>query len=264
MGVSTAEKVESPTLLTTGVLNGARGTSVTKHCNFCGEPMLPDAKECKQCGWDQSKNGPPSTDPGDNKARLGVVAGLVVGYGVMSFLINGTPAPVHAEPARAPQYVEAPEITPEPTTEAVNEPAMAIGILPPAVASTPAASTASSALINIKVADTKGASIQAREALQYSFVLPETDQKCKLVGSTRGIGGFGRNIEIFLLTDDDYVFWHANPAAIPPSEWETFRGSETTLDYALHGPGTYHFVVSNQMSPTPQTVAVKAQVKCTR
>jgi hypothetical protein len=222
--------------------------------------MLPDAKECKQCGWDESKNAPPTTDPGDNKARLGVVAGLVVAYGLMTFLINGSPAPVRAEPARVPQYVDAPE----PTAETVNEPAMAIGTLPPAVASAPAASTAPSALITIKVADTKGASIQAREALQYAFVLPETEQKCKLVGSTSGIGGFGRNIEIFLLTDDDYLFWHANPAAIPPSEWETFRGSETTLDYTLRGPGTYHFVVSNQMSPTPQTVAVKAQVKCVR
>jgi hypothetical protein len=222
--------------------------------------MLPDAKECKQCGWDESKNAPPTTDPGDNKARLGVVAGLVVAYGLMTFLINGSPAPVRAEPARVPQYVDAPE----PTAETVNEPAMAIGTLPPAVASAPAASTAPSALITIKVADTNGSTIQAREALQYVFVLPETEQKCKLVGSTRGIGGFGRNIEIFLLSDDDYLFWHANPAAIPPSEWETFRGSETTLDYTLRGPGTYHFVVSNQMSPTPQTVAVKAQVKCVR
>jgi hypothetical protein len=132
------------------------------------------------------------------------------------------------------------------------------------VASAATPSTPSSALITIKVADTKGASIQARDALQYAFEVPETVQKCKLVGSTKGVGGFGRNIEVFLLTDDDYVFWHANPAAIAASQWETFRGSETTLDFALPGPGTYHFVVSNQMSPTPQTVAVKAQVKCTR
>ncbi|HCU11633.1 MAG TPA: hypothetical protein DGB72_05870 [Gemmatimonadetes bacterium] len=222
--------------------------------------MSADDKECKQCGWDLSKNAPPSTDPGDNKARLGVAAGLIVAYGVMSFLIQGTPAEARAEPARATQYAAAPE----PRTEPVSEPAMAIGTLPQSVSSAPAASTASSALITIKVADTKGASIQSRDALQYKFEVPETDQKCRLVGSTRGIGGFGRNIEVFLLTDDDYVFWHANPAAIAPSQWETFRGSETTLDYALPGPGTYHFVVSNQMSPTPQTVAVKAQVKCVR
>lgn len=231
-----------------------------KYCNFCGQPMAPDDKECKQCGWDLSKNGPPTTDPGDNKARLGVVAGLVVAYGVMSFLIQGSPAQARTEPARAPQYADAPELT----TEPVSGPAMAIGTLPQAAPSTPAASTASSALISIKVADTKGASIQPRDALQYKFELPETDQKCRLVGSTRGIGGFGRNIEVFLLTDDDYVFWHANPAAIAASQWETFRGSETTLNYALPGPGTYHFVVSNQMSPTPQTVAVKAQVTCVR
>lgn len=226
--------------------------------------MQPDAKECAQCGWDVSKNAPPTTDPGDTKARMGVAAGLVVAYGVMSFLIQGTPVPAGAEPARIPQYADAPAYTPEPTAEPTREAPVAIGAASQAVASTPARSTPSSALITIKVADTKGASIQARDALQYAFEVPETDQKCKLVGSTRGVGGFGRNIEVFLLTDDDYVFWHANPAAIAASRWETFRGSETTLDFALPGPGTYHFVVSNQMSPTPQTVAVKAQVKCTR
>jgi hypothetical protein len=224
--------------------------------------MSPEAKECAQCGWDVSKNAPPTTDPGDTKARIGVAAGLVVAYGVMSFLIQGTPLPAAAEMPRMPQYADAPASVPEPTAEPIREAPLAIGTASQAVASIP--STPSSALINIKVADTKGASIQARDALQYAFEVPETDQKCKLVGSTKGVGGFGRNIEVFLLTDDDYVFWHANPAAIAASQWETFRGSETTLDFALPGPGTYHFVVSNQMSPTPQTVAVKAQVKCTR
>ena len=238
-----------------------------KHCNFCGEPIPPDAKECKQCGWDVSKNAPPSADPGDNKARLGVVAGLVVAYGLMSFLIQGTPSsPTRAEAARLPQYTDAPEQAdaPAPTPQGESGPEMAIGTISTPVTSTPAAPTNPAALLNIKVVDTRGASIQARDALQYTFVVPETDQKCRLVGSTKGVGGFGRNIEVFLLTDDDYVFWHANPAAIAASEWETFRGSETTLDYALRGPGTYHFVVSNQMSPTPQTMAVKANVKCVR
>ena len=233
---------------------------MTKYCNVCGEPMLPNAKECAQCGWDLSKNGPPSTDPGDNKARLGVVAGLVVAYAVMSFLIDGTVAPARVEAANLPQSADVSEPMPEP----VSNPQTAIGTLSAPVASTPVPSPPTSALLTIKVVDTKGASIQARDALQYTFVVPETDQKCRLVGSTRGIGGFGRNIEVFLLTDDDYVFWHANPAAIAASEWETFRGSETTLDYALRGAGTYHFVVSNQMSPTPQTVAIKANVKCVR
>lgn len=224
--------------------------------------MSPDAKECAQCGWDVSKNAPPTTDPGDTKARIGVAAGLVVAYGVMSFLIQGTPLPAAAELPRMPQYADAPASAPEPTAEPTREAPVSIGTASQAIASIP--STPSSALITIKVADNKGASIQARDALQYAFEIPETDQKCKLVGSTKGVGGFGRNIEVFLLTDDDYVFWHANPAAIAASQWETFRGSETTLDFALPGPGTYHFVVSNQMSPTPQTVAVKALVKCTR
>jgi len=229
-----------------------------RYCNFCGERMLPDAKECKQCGWDVSQNGPPTTDPGDRKARIGVAIGLAVAYGVLWFLVQGTPAPASAEPQKTPRFVPPPELI----AERVSEPATAIGMLPPGVASVSAPSISKSSLMNIKVADTKASTIPPRDALQYSFELPETDQKCKLVGSTKGVGGFGRNIEVFLLTDDEYVFWHANPAAIAQSLWETFRGSENKLDYALPGAGSYHFVVSNEMSPTPQTVAVKAQVKC--
>jgi hypothetical protein len=178
----------------------------------------------------------------------------------MWFLIQGTPLPARAAVAPVPQIVAAPEFTPEPATA----PPTAIGTLPPAVAAVATPTTKPAALITIKVADSKGSSVPSRDALQYAFEIPETDQKCKLVGWTKGVGGFGGNIEVFLLTDDEYVFWHANPAAIATSSWETFRGSENTLNYDLPGPGTYHFVVSNEMSPTPQTVAVKAQVKCAR
>jgi hypothetical protein len=236
-----------------------RAKIVKKYCNFCGEPIQADAKECQQCGWDVSRNAPPSTDPGDRKARLGVAAGLVVAYVAAWTLIQGTPVPARADAARVPLRA-APQFTEEPVSEA----ATVIGTLPPAIASTPAPATKPSALILIKIADTKGSIVPSRDALQYAFVLPETDQKCKLLGTTKGVSGFGGNIEVFLLTDDEYVFWHANPAAIANSSWETFRGSENTLNYDLPGPGTYHFVVSNEMSPVAQTMAVKAQVKCTR
>jgi hypothetical protein len=236
-----------------------RAKIVKKYCNFCGEPIQADAKECQQCGWDVSRNAPPSTDPGDRKARLGVAAGLIVAYAAAWTLIQGTPVPARADAARVPLRA-APQFTEEPVSEA----ATVIGTLPPAIASTPAPATKPSALILIKIADTKGSIVPSRDALQYAFVLPETDQKCKLLGTTKGVSGFGGNIEVFLLTDDEYVFWHANPAAIANSSWETFRGSENTLNYDLPGPGTYHFVVSNEMSPVAQTMAVKAQVKCTR
>src|SRR5512132_887719 len=150
-----------------------------KYCNFCGEPMQAEARECKQCGWDVSHNGPPTTDPGDRKARIGVAAGLVVAYGVMSFLIQGTPMPARAESPRTATSVAAPEFTPEP---AIAQPTV-IGTPPPAVATIAQAPGHPSALISIKVADAKAANIQARDALQYAFELPETDQKCRLLGS---------------------------------------------------------------------------------
>ena len=220
--------------------------------------MLPDAKECKQCGWDTSHDAPPSTDPGDRKARIGVAAGLVVAYATMWSLVQSAPAKDLSLSLRFPTA------TAEPVTQPVAEAPMTPRTLPVAVASTRAAATKPSALISIKVADAKSTVVRPRDALQYTFELPETDQKCKMIGSTRGVSGFGRNIEVFLLTDDEYVFWHANPAAIAQSSWETFRGSENTLSYDLPGPGVYHFVVSNEMSGDPQTMAVRALVKCAR
>jgi hypothetical protein len=234
---------------------------VKKFCNFCGEPMLEASAVCKQCGWDRRQDGPPTQDPGDQKARVGVAAGLVVAYGIMFSLASGADAGARPTRAAKPTYeTAAPEYAPQPITGQ----AIALGRLPSELATGPAAGTKPGALLTIKVADAKSATIPARDALTYLFSLPETDQKCALVGQTHGVGGFGKDIEVFLLTDDEYLFWNANPAAMPRSSWEPVRGSENALNYQLPAAGTYHLVVSNVMSPTPKTVQVKAQVKCVR
>jgi len=188
--------------------------SKKKYCNFCGEPMQPDAKECKQCGWDISHDGAPSSDPADNKARVGVAFGLVAAYAAMWFLIQGTPTPARAE-ARAPRIV--PDV--EEDAPVIEAPTMRLA---PAIASTPA-TTAPEKLIAIKVADVKATTVSAHDALEYAFELPQTDQKCRLIGSTRGVSGFGGNIEVFLLSDGEYVFWHANPAAIARNDSPAWR-----------------------------------------
>ena len=224
--------------------------------------MLEASTVCKQCGWDRSQDGPPTQDPKDRKARIGVAASIAIGYWVMFTLISGTSAgapPVRAaNPTRA--VIEEPTYTPEPVTGE----AIALGTLPSAAATAPAAATKPGKLLTIKVADAKSASIQPHDALQYAFEVPETDQKCQLVGSLHGLGGFDRDLEVFLLTDDEYLFWHANTAAIPHSSWDTIRGSEATLSYRLPGAGTYHLVISNVMSPSHKTVQVRAHVKCAR
>ena len=232
-----------------------------KYCNFCGAPLKDSAKECEQCGWDRSQDGPPSSDPADTRARIGVAAGLVVAYAVMGLLIQGAPDVARATP-------ETTYAAPETSTEPVGEPmvgrAIAPGVIPIAVATVAASAGPSAKPISIKVADAKLAHISAHDALDYGFVLPETDQKCRLLGQMHGTGGYDRDLETFLLTDDEYIFWHANTAAIPHSSWDTMRGSETTLAYDLPGTGTYHLVISNAMSPAATTVQVKALVKCAR
>src|SRR5947207_12796011 len=104
---------------------------VRKYCNFCGEPMQADAKECKQCGWDVSHDGPPTTDPGDRKARIGVAAGLVVAYVVLWSLVQSAPAEDLSSEPRRP----APMVT-EQVAPPVAEPPVTLGTLPAVVAST--------------------------------------------------------------------------------------------------------------------------------
>ncbi|HXL85632.1 MAG TPA: zinc ribbon domain-containing protein [Gemmatimonadaceae bacterium] len=233
-----------------------------KYCNFCGAPLKDSAKECEQCGWDRSQDGPPSSDPADTKARIGVAAGLAVAYAVMFTLIQGMPDVARATTAMTPTY-SAENIT-APAGEPNVAPPIAIAASPTTIAAGPATVAGKTKLLTIKVADGKTARIQAHNALNYDFDVPETAQKCQLVGQLHGAGGFDRDLETFLLTDDEYMLWHANPAAIPHSSWDTIRGSETSLSYNLPGPGTYHLVISNEMSPTDKTVQVKALVKCAR
>jgi hypothetical protein len=235
---------------------------IKKHCNFCGEPIKDSATVCEQCGWDKSQDGAPTVDPADKKARIGVALGLAVAYYVMFSLVNNAEAG-NRTPRRTVTYDAGGEVA-TPVYQPVTGEVVAPGTLPSAAAAAPAASVKPGKLLTIKVADSKSATVPARDALQYSFELPETDQKCRLVGQIRGVGGFHGNLETFLLTDDEYLFWRANPVAIPASSWDTIRGSEATLSYQLSNAGTYHLVISNAMSPTATTIQLNAQVKCAR
>jgi hypothetical protein len=180
----------------------------------------------------------------------------------MALLIQGAPDIALATPVRTADASQ--EASTEPVGEPVMEPALSLSVTPTAPAAAPTAGGVGTKLLSIKVADAKLAHIQPHDALDYGFVVPETDQKCRLTGQMHGVGGYDRDLETFLLTDDEYVFWHANTAAIPHSSWDTMRGSETTLAYDLPGTGSYHLVISNSMSPSDKTVQVRASVKCAR
>lgn len=188
-----------------------------RECKFCGAPMLDSASECKQCGWSRSQDGPPTENPGDKKARMRVAFGLLAAYAVMFVLISQTDASPRPARATTPTYnpAPAPAYTPEP---AVGE-AVALGTLPSEAAAVPTATTKPGALVSIKVVDAKSANIQPHDALQYQFELPETGQSCHLVGKIHGLGGFDRDLEVFLLTGDDYIF-----GAPTQSRYPTRRG----------------------------------------
>jgi hypothetical protein len=210
--------------------------------------MAAGDKECKQCGWDSSKVSAPKSDPEDVRARIFVGIGLTVAYGVMFSLINGADLPAQPEPV-ARLAVNESVGTP------VTEPAIAIGASADSIAA-----PARSSVVNIKVADVKNATILPRDAIHYALQVAEGDRDCRLAGHLKSAGG---DVEVFLLRDDDFIFWRANPAAIPHSNWEPIRASDTPLDYQIAEPGNYYLIVSNALSGTAhKTVQIKALLKC--
>ena len=215
---------------------------------FCGEPMAAGDKECKQCGWDSSKVSGPKSDPADVRARILVGIGLVIAYGAMSALIKSAGLP--AQPEHVPRLAVA-----EPVGTPVSEPAIAIGATVDSVVA-----PLRSSVVNVKVADVKNATILPRDAIHYVVQVGEDDRDCRLTGQLKSAGG---DVEVFLLPDDQFVFWRANPAAIPRSNWEPIRASDTPLNYQIDTPGTYYLIVSNALSGTAhKTVQVKAVLKC--
>ena len=224
-----------------------------KTCVFCGEPMAAADKECKQCGWDSSKVSAPKSDPADVRARIVVGIGLTVAYGALFTLINGADLP--AQPKSAANGAAS-----EPVQSAVIQPVLPMAVSAP---SDPAVKNIPrSSVVSVKVADVRNATVLPREAIHYEFEVAEGDQGCRITGQLKSGGG---DVEIFLLHDEQVIFWRANPAGIPRSDWEPIRASDTSLDYELSQPGSYYLIVSNALSASAhKTVQVKATLKCAR
>jgi hypothetical protein len=246
-------RAQSSNTLDGNIEHGRSTMKPKKKCAFCGEPLAPTDRECKQCGWDSTKAGKPPADPEDVRARIVVGLGLLVAYGAMSALINGAELPKMPLAART-EAAQADAFQPAPQEAAIAIGARAVRDSGVAIV------TPSNKPITIKVADVKNATVLARDAIHYDFTVPETDQTCHLLGTLKSSGG---DVEVLLLTDDQFIFWRANTAAIPHSNWEPQRGSDLSLGYDLSGPGNYYLIVSNALSNTThRVVQVKAQVKC--
>ena len=210
--------------------------------------MAAGEKECKQCGWDSSKVSAPKADPADVRARIFVSIGLAAAYIVMFQLINGADLPAQPKPVTRVAVAE-------PVGTPVTEPAIAIGASADTVVS-----PVRLKVVNVKVADVKNATILPRDAIHYMVQVAEGDRDCRLTGQLKSAGG---DVEVFLLRDDDFIFWRANPAAIPHSNWEPIRASDTPLNYEINEPGNYYLIVSNALSGSGhRTVQVKANLKC--
>jgi hypothetical protein len=112
------------------------------------------------------------------------------------------------------------------------------------------------------VANEDATDVAAGKFVHFKIEHPVNSLNCKLQGRVKGLAGGNRDIEVYFLTDDQFVAFMKSPMAqSTPDD----RAIDIPLDYQFYGSGTYYLVVSNAFSMVTNKVAqIKADVRCTR
>ena len=113
------------------------------------------------------------------------------------------------------------------------------------------------------VANEDAVDIAPRKFAQYKFQVPVTPLNCKLQGRVRGLAGGNKDVNVYFLTDDQFVEYVQVPSG-GGEDSAVHALQDVQLDYQIYGAGTYYLVVSNRFSTmTTKVVQVKADVRCT-
>lgn len=222
--------------------SSSRAGESVKLCPFCAEQIQAAAVVCKHCGRELDAQRQAALFRGAELA-MGVGAFFVVGAllfagvgGAERFPVIGRVASAFLAPTPQPMQA-APAAGPEPPPPP-----------PPLV---------------IPVLDEPLLRLAAGEHLDAAFVVDDSlDRPCTFSGRVQGLEGGSRDVEVYLLDEDDRANWH--DGIKPTPVYESGRTSATTVHLPLPGEGRYHLLVSNRYSVfTAKTVQVEnARVVC--
>lgn len=83
---------------------------------------------------------------------------------------------------------------------------------------------------------------------------------CRVVGRIEGVAGGNKDLEAFVMDDDNFRNWSTDHEA---RAFQSGRVVVWSPNVSVSGPGTHHLVVSNAFSTfTDKAVTVRAQATC--
>lgn len=201
-------------------------------CHYCGTNLSDDAVFCKSCGKSLTSAAPSNATStpaiavqeqrsvGNRKPKTGLwillaLLLLVVGWA----LISHSPG---AKQFRG-EAVQPTPIQPQPQPHNV-------------VLTNPAFT------------------LKAGQGIHYTFKLPPNASSVQVEGTFSASGGGGNDVEVYLMSEDDFVNWHNNHSINP--FYNSGRITQSTLNVNLpSGTGTYYLVFTNRFSLlTPKAV----------
>lgn len=114
----------------------------------------------------------------------------------------------------------------------------------------------------LALVDAEAVEIGPEHWLHFGFTVAHEAPACRLRGRALALTGGNKDVEVYVLSADDYLNWRNG--GVPPytAAFSGPRQTATTLDVELPA-GEYHLVISNRFSvATAKTVQARARVVC--
>lgn len=101
--------------------------------------------------------------------------------------------------------------------------------------------------------------VSAISSQHYRFEVPPGARDIRVEGHFAATGGTGNDIQVLVLSEDDFVNWqNGHPAS---AYYDSDKVTQSTITATLPGPGVYYLVFSNTFSLlTPKAVQARASV----
>jgi hypothetical protein len=115
----------------------------------------------------------------------------------------------------------------------------------------------------VSISNSPAVQINAGYSRRWPFHITSAQPSCRLTGRVLGIAGGQKDVEVLVMTQDDYINWQNNHGG--DVIFQSGHKTAVTLDVPVEGEGDYVFVVSNGFSAlSPKTAQIqRVKLTCT-
>jgi len=114
----------------------------------------------------------------------------------------------------------------------------------------------------LEVFSSTGITLPATQIWSTAFEL-SGGGSCFLKGRIETLSGGNKDVQVFVMTEDQFTNWKNNPNGNHTALFDGPRQTVTSVETPLTSPGSYRVVISNRWSNfTAKTVAGRAVVAC--